>query len=146
MSAAQAAKPKPKPRPRAKRGVDDATALSLRINNGLSYAQIGAIQGKSKQAIHQRLRHILPDEATEAYKAKRADILSRVQLRVLESIDDESINKAPLAARATTYGILYDKERLERGQSTSNMMSVHADLEALRGARREIQEADEIDV
>ena len=31
------------------------------------------------------------------------------------------------------YGILYDKERLERGQSTHNLANIHADIEAIRG-------------
>lgn len=125
--------------------VDTACALKMRAQ-GLSYAEIAKTQGTSKQAVHRRLQALLPDADTDAYKAMRADILSKMQLKVLETIDDESIQKAPLAARAMAFGVLYDKERLERGQSTSNMMSIHADLETLRGARRESQEADSIDV
>ena len=44
-----------------------------------------------------------------------------MQERILHSVDLDAINSASLMQRAATFGILYDKERLERGQSTANV-------------------------
>jgi len=125
--------------------VDKLRAVELR-RGGATYREIAAIQGVSPQAINKQIKDLLPNADTDTYKKHRADILARLQVRLLGAIDDESIKKMPAASAVLAACQLYDKERLERGQSTSNMMSVHADLEALRGARREIQEADDIDV
>ena len=54
----------------------------------------------------------------------------------------------PVGSRLTGFGILYDKERLERGQSTENIS--YADMEADRAAikaemaqlRKELGEED----
>jgi len=144
MSAAQAAKPKRTHKTTGR--VDRDKAIELRAKHGLTYAQIGAINGVSKQAIHKLIKHLEPDETTETYKSTRADVLAKVQHNLLSELTPAKVQKMQPRDIVVSMGILYDKERLERGQSTSNMMSVHADLEALRGARREIQEADEIDV
>lgn len=143
--AAQATKNKPKT-PTTRRRVDRDQAIDLRAKHGLTYAQIGAINGVSKQAIHKLIKHLEPDQYTEVYKSTRADVLAKVQHGLLSELTPDKVKKMQPRDIVVSMGILYDKERLERGQSTSNMMSIHADLETLRGARREIQEADEIDV
>ena len=56
----------------------------------------------------------------ESYKQHRADLLAGIQSRILSTVTDDDIKKANLYQRVTAAAILYDKERLERGQSTSN--------------------------
>lgn len=56
---------------------------------------------------------VVPD-----YEKHRAQIFSGMQHRLLSSITDEDIQKTPAIQRLTGAAILYDKERLERGQST----------------------------
>ena len=56
----------------------------------------------------------------EDYRANRADIFAGLQERITKSISDDEIKKAPLGTRITMLGIIYDKERLESGQSTLN--------------------------
>lgn len=115
--------------------VDVASALSLRVDNQLSYGKIAAIQGVSKQAIHQALQDLLPTEETKIYRANRADIISNLQAKIIKSIDDEDIKKAPFGSRILAYAQLYDKERLERGQSTTNISALIGSIEALQRAR-----------
>ena len=42
-------------------------------------------------------------------------------MRLLSAISDTDIKKASLRDKVIAAGILFDKERLERGQSTSNV-------------------------
>jgi hypothetical protein len=59
------------------------------------------------------------------YKQHRADILAGLQNRLLESITPEDIQKAPVGSRVLAVAQLYDKERLERNQSTANISTAH---------------------
>jgi hypothetical protein len=69
----------------------------------------------------------------EDYKGNRADVLAGLQHRLITSITDADIQKAPMGSRVLAAAQLYDKERLERGQSTSNQATIHADIAALKG-------------
>ena len=66
-------------------------------------------------------RYGIEREATEDYKSRRADVFAGLQERILRSITDEAIKRTPAIQLVTAASILYDKERLERGQSTSNV-------------------------
>ena len=122
--------------------VDYSQALDLKLNHGLNYPQIAKIQGVSTQAIHKKLQHFLPTQDTEEYKDKRADILAHTQLKLITQIDSKRLKKAQLRDLVVSAGILYDKERLERGQSTTNV-DVHlerADLKTLEAEKRRVRE------
>ena len=119
--------------------VDRSAALKLKVTNGLTYEEIAAIQGVSKQAVHKALQGLLPTEDTDIYRSKRGDILAEMQRKILDSIDYHDIKKSPLGSRIVSAGILYDKERLERGLPTSILSSLSDDeldkrLVALREA------------
>jgi len=58
-------------------------------------------------------------QALEAFRMHRADILALEQQRILSHITDADIKRAGIKDKAVSIGILYDKERLDRGQSTS---------------------------
>ena len=89
---------------------------------GLSYAEIGKMTGKSKQAVHQRLQPYKDAiENLPAFKENRADIFAIHQQRLLNSLTDDDIKRIPPGSRFTGVGILYDKERLERDKSTENV-------------------------
>lgn len=71
----------------------------------------------SPQNVRERLAGKLQDiRMIDEYKNNRADILAYQQRRILGSITDDDINKAKLIEKSTSYGILYDKERLEMGK------------------------------
>ena len=101
--------------------VDTAQAINLRLNHNLSYNRIAKIQGVTTQAVHQRLKQFLPTEETELFKKNRADILATAQLKIITQIDQPKLKKAGLRDLVVSAGILYDKERLERGLSSQNV-------------------------
>jgi predicted DNA-binding protein (UPF0251 family) len=93
----------------------------------LTYEQAGKILGVSKQARQQRCdRHGIVRQALKKYKEQRADILASKGRVILNSLTTDEIKKIPPGSRVTAFGILYDKERLERGESTANV--AYADL------------------
>jgi hypothetical protein len=111
-------------------------------NRGLSYEEIGRIVGCSKPNVWSRLepyrKHI---DGLPAFKEARADLLAVHQSRLLDSLSDEEIEKMPPGSRVVNFGILYDKERLERGQSTSNVC--YADFtRSIQDLDREIQKLE----
>ena len=120
-----------------RRKVNVAAALDLQLNHGLSYAQMAPILGVTPSAIHRRLKHLLPDESTKYYQDHRADIFSHVQLKLLSQIDAQRLKKVNIRDAVISTGILYDKERLERGQSTAN-----ADMRVLSTTLQELEEQE----
>jgi len=116
--------------------VDVSSALDLRLNHHLSYSEIAAIQGVSPQAIHGRIKNLLPPEEVNVYKDHRADILAGIQARLLSHLDDDRLAKASAYQLVGSMGLLYDKERLERGMSTANLASVHSDIQAIKELKR----------
>jgi len=129
--------------------VDVAQALSLRIEKDLSYGQIAAIQGVTRQAIHKRIKHLEPTEETQTYKSHRADILAHSQLRLLQELTPAKLKKMPGRDLIVGAGILYDKERLERGQSTANIaydaQSIGERYAQLKELADSIQDAELVD-
>ena len=99
----------------------------------LTTREIGAIADCSHVNVINTLQRYHIDHAHMSnYKTNRADILSGLQDRFLSSITETDLQKTPVGTRVLAACQLYDKERLERGQSTSNLASVHADIAALR--------------
>jgi hypothetical protein len=102
--------------------IDIKKAIEMRLK-GVSCADIGKLFGCSRQAVHQALKPYVDTDGLdlEVWKEKRADILASKQATALQALDAEDIKKASPKDKALIFGILYDKERLERGQSTSNV-------------------------
>lgn len=91
---------------------------------GMSHAEIAKLQGCNPSNITrvlQRYGVIQPYSVITEYREHKADILAGLQHRLLSSISDSDIKKISPAQRIMAAGLLYDKERLERGQSTSNV-------------------------
>jgi len=88
---------------------------------GATRAQVAKSVNVSRPAISQMLkRYAIDDNLIDSFKKNRADILAGLQETVLASLTEEDIKKASVRDRIIAAGTLYDKERLERGQSTSN--------------------------
>lgn len=105
----------------APKGIPLETILELR-DKKLTLEQIGKIVGCTKQTVSQRLRDYQPTfDKIERFKKHRADFLTHKQAEILGSLTDRDIKDASLLQRTTAFGILYDKERLERNQSTENI-------------------------
>ena len=64
-------------------------------------------------------------------------MFAATQSRILNNLTDDDIKKGSMLQKATAVGILYDKERLERGQSTENVATFHADIAEIRAMRKQ---------
>jgi hypothetical protein len=96
-------------------------------NKNLSITQTAKLLNSSKSNISTRLSSVgyKPDYLTK-FKNNRADILASYQEIILNSLTPKDVNSASMSQKVTAYAILYDKERLERGQSTENI--AYADI------------------
>jgi len=64
---------------------------------------------------HYLKRHNITPGYLKNYKTNKADILAHWQWRILNSISPDDLKKMSTAQKMMAFGILYDKERLERG-------------------------------
>jgi hypothetical protein len=107
--------------------VDVAKALKLRLQ-GLTFTAIGKVLGVTKQSVSRALTNfepflngVEPGQLT-AYAEERGNFLSAIEVRLMRSLTDEgAIKKASLRDRTVSMGIVFDKRRLEAGQSTNNV-------------------------
>jgi hypothetical protein len=103
---------------KARGKVDVARALDLKLNHNMSYKDIAKLQGVWPNAIFKRLQPLLPDETAQVYRDHRADVLSHMQVTLLSQVDSRRLKKVSTRDAIISMGILYDKERLERGLAT----------------------------
>ena len=81
--------------------------------------QLAKYTQSSVSTVHEVLqRYGITRNYIEEFKTNRADIFAGLQSRLISSISEQDIQKAPLGSRILAAAQLYDKERLERGQST----------------------------
>ena len=98
------------------------TAILGMHNQGLTTRQIESILGTiDHSTIAAHLKSLTPTKTSQIYRELKADILSEKQLKILQQSDLVIGNARDQRDYATSYGIYYDKERLERGQSTENI-------------------------
>ena len=96
---------------------------------GLTYEEIGELAGISKQASHQRLKPFRDAiENLPSFRKHRADILALLQSMLLSSLTEEDIKSMAPASRITGAAILYDKERIERGEHTGQGNTVNVQM------------------
>jgi transposase len=107
--------------------IDVSKALKLRIQ-GNTLAEIGTIFGVSESAVCQSLKRFdaflkdIQQGDLQAYTEERKSILNAAEMTLLRScLQEDAIQKAPLASRVMAFGVLYDKRRLEEGKSTENL-------------------------
>ena len=62
-------------------------------------------------------------DEVELFRKQRGDILDDKQRLILAAIDSKKVGEAKLRDLAVAAGILFDKNRLERGLSTNNIAS-----------------------
>jgi hypothetical protein len=128
---AQAARPtKPTKQPTHKQAV---ILKTKREHPTLTTREIAAIAETGHSHVIDTLRRYGIDTThLDQYKRHRADIFAGLQHRMLISVTNDDIQKTPAIQRITGAAILYDKERLERGQSTVNLAQLVAHVEDLQ--------------
>jgi hypothetical protein len=99
----------------------DPSIITALHEAGKSSYCIAAITGVDPSTIQRRLKKLTPRKATSIFRELRADILSEKQRQLMmQASAPGHKNARDQRDLATAMAIYYDKERLERGQSTSN--------------------------
>jgi hypothetical protein len=94
---------------------------------GVSLAQIARMRGVSRQAIAQTIkRHGIDAGEIESFRKARPAVLAAKQRLLLDGITTETVKKMSGRDKLVGFGILYDKERLELGESTMNISNLHS--------------------
>jgi len=104
--------------------IDVSKALKLRIKNHLTYEEIAAHFGCSRQAIYEKLKtfvkYVENPEAIQAFEDNKAEILSSVeQVMISKILDEDKLQKASLNNVAYAFTQIHTANRLQRGQATS---------------------------
>lgn len=96
--------------------------------SSLSHQEIADRMGCSRPAVTRALQRIpqwqLQERDIEQFKLDRADIFAQAQQMILQYITVDKLKVASLQQLGTLFGIMYDKERLERGQATQHIAEV----------------------
>lgn len=104
--------------PYAPKGIPLESIIDL-YNKGLNNTEIAKIIGCDRSNISRRIQAVRDElDSLPKFKHHRADILALHQSRLLNSITPNDINKSSPYQRVGMMALLYDKERLERGQLT----------------------------
>jgi len=99
----------------------------------LSAVDIGRIVGCSDSNVRQRLSEAgYPIIKAKHFKEHEATIINLKRKEILESISETDKKKASLMQKVTSYGILFDKQRVLEDKSTENI--------AFSGRLEEIQD------
>ncbi len=110
-------------------------------SKGVGLTDIARSQGVAKSTVWRYLASIDAEKVEiERYRTDRAEVFTKLQAQSLElqsmimqSLVSDGIlveltphqKTGMLAVLSAQHGTLYDKERLEKGQSTSNVSMVH---------------------
>ena len=105
----------------ANKGIPIEKIMEYR-GRGLTIREIAKLVECSPSNVHARLQAIADDiDNLPLYRKHRADLLALKGKELYESMDAEAIAKASLSQRVVAFGILTDKERMERGETTHNI-------------------------
>ncbi len=121
--------------------VGDEELLELAALN-LTHREIAEKLGIRRETVTRRLTN-LGGEGLPKWRKNRADILAAKQRMLLDAIDESTVKKMAPRDRIWCFAVLYDKERLERGQSTQNIDThtvIRDSREMLKIARQVLEE------
>jgi hypothetical protein len=85
-------------------------------------------------------RYGLTKQTIDDFNQNKSDVLAGLQHRLLSNITQQEIEKAPLGSKILAACQLYDKQRLQDGQSTSNInyFDVSKKLEELKAQKEKL--------
>lgn len=95
----------------------------------LSQTEIARHLGVTRPAVTRALQRvpdsILASNDVNSFRKNRADIFADFQRMILTYMTPEKMKQASLNQLGTLFGIVYDKERLEKGQATQHVATVN---------------------
>jgi hypothetical protein len=111
---------------------------ALNLHNG-NVSRAAKELGVTRAAVIKR-RKVIPEgvlaPTITEFRSQRADVFARLQQILLQHITEKKLKGASLAQIGTLFGIMYDKERLEKNLSTENI--AHNQYKTLTAADREM--------
>ena len=120
--------------------IDLNRALRLRFHNNMSITEIADVFGVTKQAVSKRLKPYTQTSGNiEEFKKYKSDMLHEKQFAMLRELTPDKIKSMSAYQLTGMFSMLYDKTRLEDGESTENV-SIDEINQRLRERQREIDE------
>jgi hypothetical protein len=108
--------------------IDDKSKFKRLFMAGLTHEEIAEFFGVGRlsvTAMAKRMQLEAPKYTPEEFKARmESEMLARMQ-KVLGFMTTDKIERASLSQLIMTFGILFDKVRLNRGESTQNVASLN---------------------
>jgi hypothetical protein len=100
---------------------------ALNLHNG-NISRAAQDLGVSRAAVIKR-KKTLPEgviaPSVKEFREQRADTFARLQQILLQHITPQKLKGASLAQIGTLFGIMYDKERLEKNLATEHIAHAH---------------------
>ena len=105
-------------------------------NQGVSLGDIAKVTGAPKASVHVILRDVQSMLATpeqlEEYRTQQAAVMDTIGMAYGQRLlDEDAIKGASALQAASVLGIVTDKARLIRGESTSNSLVLHANAASM---------------
>jgi len=98
------------------------TRVITELKSGKTTKQVAEQMGVTTRAIEFCCkRHGFSLKTLEGFKAHKADLLAWKQQQIVSAMTPEKIKESSLRDQASTFNVLQNAERLERGQATSNV-------------------------
>lgn len=128
-------------------------ALKLRMQ-GLTLKQVAATLGVSETVIGDRLKPfevlVRDPHSLEIFRSREAELLDGVRQLALQAIvtqlsDEERAKRLDLNRLSMLYGVIFDKMRLLRGESTANVSALAkliTDAHSMRGSSNKANGAE----
>lgn len=126
------------------KGIPIADIIEFK-KKGLTHQQIANLLGCDKSNVTKRLGTIKEElESLDNFTKHKSATMEFIQQRLLDSITPEKIKEATLQQTATSFGIIYDKQRLQDGKSTENLDfgNYGALVNELQEVNRQIEELE----
>ena len=117
---------------------DQKKVIGKMILKGNTEREIAAVTGLPKTTIHRRIKEIKQNPEFIEFVENKADVMEAIQHEFIQLADRDTVKKMLERRGFTDLGILEDKIRLLRGESTANisiLVESIKDLQAMRQAQ-----------
>jgi hypothetical protein len=108
--------------------INDVAKLKKFYEMGMTHGELADIFGVTREAVSVKAKKLGLQRnkwTTEEFKAKmETAMLDRMQ-NLLNSMTSDKVDKASLSQLIMAFGILFDKVRLQRGESTQNVAALN---------------------
>lgn len=135
----------------APKGLDHSKILATAQENpNLTQKEIATLHNCDRSLVSRLLaENNITKEEVEQFKKDEAFLLNNLRYRIYKNITDEELKKAPVGSKVLAYCQIYDKYRLETGQSTENsnvLVAAISDLKHRKLAGNHANDDSAIDV